>query len=459
MGLCPPKRSKKNGERSAKGSREGTGSRDSPFSEVGNGVAVDPGAAKAAKPSPTASLSRLLWVGAGVLVAVDAGYFLLVAAWRVWQWRAAIAAAAVAVVRRLVIPVARRVVVPAAVAVGGAYANREWLVRRAVAWAAARGVVVAPPTIDVSVDARARSASATVAGVGVALAGDGDAAATDVVELGAVRAAYDRREGVGVVLDGLRVTFVAYDARFRDTNVARLLERLGAGGDDDAAAAAAAPPPPEPAPAAAAAKFHARVINGVIEVKASGPLGTRPVIPAIKLDDEAISSEVLASRVKFAAWINAVVLRTLANSSLDAVAGVFGAVGGGVLAGTDVAFDGINRLAGHVPVAGRLVHGATGATSSILKGTVGGATAVVGGVAGGGKSIFKGLTSGSASGVAAGFKDAGKSVGGGVVGGVAAVGGGVVGGAKAAGTAVVDGTPPPKKKGGLFGRRSKSPPK
>ena len=92
------------------------------------------------------------------------------------------------------------------------------------------------------------------------------------------------------------MNYVAYDARFRDTNVTRLLERLGArGGDDDAAAE----PPPEPAPRAS--KFRARVINGVIEVKAAGPLGTRPVCPAISIDDEAISSEVLASRVKFAA--------------------------------------------------------------------------------------------------------------------------------------------------------------
>jgi hypothetical protein len=77
-------------------------------------------------------------------------------------------------------------------------------VRKAVAWAAERGVLVAPPTIDVAVDARARSARATVTGVGVALAGDDDAAAAAVVELDAVRASYDRRDGVGVVLDGLR---------------------------------------------------------------------------------------------------------------------------------------------------------------------------------------------------------------------------------------------------------------
>ena len=62
--------------------------------------------------------------------------------------------------------------------------------------------------------------------------------------------------------------------------------------------------------------------------------------------------------------MNGVVLRTIANSGFDAIAGGFNAVGGEALGGVDKVFGGVNKVADKVP-GGFIVKGATGATSSV----------------------------------------------------------------------------------------------
>ena len=231
--------------------------------------------------------------------------------------------------------------------------------------------------------------------------------------------------------------FVTYDMKFKDTNVNRLLEKLGVAPDGDAEE----PPPPkkeEPKPSGESGpppKFKARIKSGTIEVKAKGPLGTRPIIPPIKLHDEQLSHETLSSTTGLLLWVNGVVLRTIANSGFDAIAGGFNAVGGAALGGVDKVFGGVNKVADKVP-GGFIVKGATGATSSVLHGTVKGAGAAVGGVAGAGKAVTKGVTSGSVSGMAAGMKEAGGELAGGVKG----AGSGVAGGVTNAGSAAKRGS-------------------
>ncbi|KAH8088711.1 hypothetical protein JL720_6664 [Aureococcus anophagefferens] len=92
---------------------------------------------------------------------------------------------------------------------------------------------------------------------------------------------------------------------------------------------------------------------------------------------------------------------------LDAVAGAFSAVGGGVVKGVDVVFSGVDAVADRVP-GGFAVKRGTGAVA-LVGGTAGRRAKVVGGVGGGLKSIFRGLTSGSAKGAAAGLRTRAKS--------------------------------------------------
>ncbi|KAH8072873.1 hypothetical protein JL721_3523 [Aureococcus anophagefferens] len=197
----------------------------------------------------------------------------------------------------------------AALAVVGsaAWRFRDPILARGVAWLEAnKGVRAAAPTADA---AAPRRTGARVAGVAVAL----PESETPVVALDEFRLSYAEASGAKAVLEGLTITFVAYDARFKDTNVSRLLGKLGGG--------AGAPPKKKRATKTSSSpKFSARVVGGVVHVLAAGPLGVRPLIPPIALDDETVDSDVLASKFKFAAWLNALVLRTLSGSSLDAVA-------------------------------------------------------------------------------------------------------------------------------------------
>ena len=324
--------------------------------------------------------------------------------------------AALRVVVHSLVALLRHVALPLAVVGSAAWRFRDPILARCVAWLEAnKGVRVAAPTVDAAFDARRRTGSVRVAGVAVAL----PESETPVVALDEFRLSYAEASGADAVLEGLTITFVAYDARFKDTNVSRLLGKLGGG--------AGAPPKKKRATKTSSSpKFSARVVGGVVHVLAAGPLGVRPLVPPIALDDETVDSDVLASKFKFAAWLNALVLRTLSGSSLDAVAGAFSAVGGGVVKGVDVVFSGVDAVADRVP-GGFAVKRGTGAASAVVGGTVGGATKVVGGVGGGLKSIFRGLTSGSAKGAAAGLKDAGKSVAGGVADGGRAAGAGASG--------------------------------
>jgi len=335
----------------------------------------------------------------------------------------------------------RHIVAPLFVILGGLWINRDFLIKKAVEFTKKKGVALKPLTIDADADIGKKAASVQIRGIGIGVEKDAASKSTEpvqnIAEIDDIHAGYSLADGADIVIDGVRIAFVTYDMKFKDTNINRMLERLGVSGDDEDEA----PPPPkkeEPkkdsGEPAEVPKFKARIRSGEIKVMAKGPLGTRSIIPPIKLDDEQLASETLSSKVALLKWVNGVVLRTVASSGFDLVSGAFDGVTGGALAVTDKAFGAIDKVADKVP-GGFIVKGATGATSSVLKGTVGGASKVVGGVAGGGKSVVKGVTSGSVSGFTDGLKDAGKQVGGGVTGGLKEAGGGVKGATSAEGRA------------------------
>jgi len=335
----------------------------------------------------------------------------------------------------------RHILAPLVVVLGGLWINRDWLIGKAVEFTKKKGVALKPLTIDADTDFANKAASVQIRGIGIGVEKGAESKSTEpvenIAEIDDIYAGYSLADGADIVIDGVRIAFVTHDMKFKDTNINRMLERLGVT-DDDAEGKAPAPAPApakkDDGPAAPPPKFKARIRSGEIKVMAKGPLGTRSIIPPIKLDDEQLSHETLSSKIALLKWVNGVVLRTVASSGFDLVSGAFDGVTGGALAVTDKAFGAIDNVADKVP-GGFLVKGATGATSSILKGTVGGASKVVGGVAGGGKAVAKGVTSGSVSGFTNGLKDAGGQVGGGLKAGVKSAGSGVKGATTAEGRA------------------------
>mmetsp|Transcript_11206 Transcript_11206/g.34457 ORF Transcript_11206/g.34457 Transcript_11206/m.34457 type:complete len:499 (+) Transcript_11206:160-1656(+) len=333
----------------------------------------------------------------------------------------------------------RHFLAPLVVILGGLWINRKFLIKKVVEFLKGKGILLKELSIDADVDLKKKAISSQIRDIGLALEKDEDSksktANINIAEVDAIDVGFSVADGADVLIDGVRILFVAYDMKFQDTNINRLIEKLG--GKPDENAEKPPPPPKKEEPkkdtgeAAPVPKFKARIKSGCIEVKAKGPLGTRSIIPPIKLDDEQLSQEVLSSKIALLGWVNGVVLRTIANSGFDAIAGGFDAVGGAALGGVDAVFGGVNKVADKVP-GGFLVKGATGATSSVLHGTVGGAGKIVGGVAGGGKAVVKGVTSGSVSGLKDGLKEAGGEVAGGVKGGVGSAAGGVAGAGGAA---------------------------
>lgn len=298
--------------------------------------------------------------------------------------------------------------------------------------------------INGSLDRKARRCELDVKGLGVRP----DDTTEDIVSIEGVTATAtmmktkkELKNGVDVelLIDQLEVNFITYDMQFKDTNLNRLLTQLSGEEVQPEPVEEQEEQQPEQQEAVGEQRYTVlcRILKSKIEVKGKTPMGIQPIIPPIILDNEIVDFRVFARKFGLMKWINGLVLRTVANSSLDLASNVFKGVGGLATGITGKAFDGVDAAAGYVP-GGSIVKGGTGAARSVIGGAVAGGGKIVGGVTGGGKHIVQGLTSGSVSGVAKGFYKAGESVGGGVVGGVASVGGGVVGAGASVGGGFVD---------------------
>lgn len=287
-----------------------------------------------------------------------------------------------------------------------------------------------------------------------------------------------------VLVDELRLHFIAYDRRFRDTNVQRLAERLedrqkgaarggprrGAaeggdgqsasprptappaspdapqalpGGDPPSAAPAAAPaaagaapgrPPPPPPPVVVECVLLRRV-SVHVERRLGGRGAPRTaLLPPILLHEERIEPARLEGGVSLGVllWLNSLVLRTLAATSIDAVRSTLGAatVRAGYVVGRSLDIvDSANRTI-NAP-GGSLVRGASGGVRTVVSGALEGTRAVVDGAAASAQEVAVGLSSGSAQGVLRGVHRGVTELSRGVGNGVDAIAHGAAGGAAA----------------------------
>ena len=294
----------------------------------------------------------------------------------------------------------RHVAIPFVIAAGGAWLCRGPIMLRMAAWARTRRkVIVVPPAVDVSLDWRAGTATLTAKDFRCALPPGRDD--DRVVEYDEFRMTYSWATGaVEAVLEGLVVHAVAYDARLRDTNLNRFERRLYA---RDAAATAVA----RDGAGVDDMRMLARVTRGVVYVRAAGPLGTRTLVPPISLDGECCDSDVVASNVRFVAWVNALVVRSASTAGFGALSRGFDAVGGGVVGGVDAGLHKVAGLADRLPCGlGCLVKRPVTAASRVLAAAYACGSSVVAGVATAGTSLCRGLTFGSAKGTARAFADA-----------------------------------------------------
>ncbi|KAJ1632796.1 hypothetical protein T492DRAFT_985805 [Pavlovales sp. CCMP2436] len=154
-----------------------------------------------------------------------------------------------------------------------------------------------------------------------------------------------RRFDAHVVVEGMDARFVAYNTSFSDTNVQRLANSIAGPSQSTAEPL----PTTEPAPATAVATADAQAEQARAEQVQSARLvvlqdvriadasiavqlntsntteGARSVLPSILLRDEYLDLELLSGPPGLAliAWLNGVVFRTLACSSVAAVRAIF----------------------------------------------------------------------------------------------------------------------------------------
>ena len=387
----------------------------------------------------------------------------------------ALAVAAPRLLVALIAPLVRFVVVPLVVVVANAYFFRQRLVARAVDVVNARWAlhVARAPRLDVyfrrADDALLR---ADVVLEGIVLedparppaspfdddsdAGDADdddkalaAVETATVGLALRRVGRSRRLRLeaSAELAGVVLTYASYDARFRDTNLSRLIAaaRGGAAAEDAADAAAAPEPATDAAAAARSVVFRAARLKRVeVRLEAVGALGRRR-LGSVTLEDESVDAKKLGSWAKVLVVVNGLALRSLVNLSFDTVDAVLGGATG---LATTVAFaplDAADALAEKFG-GSRVVEGVTGGVRGVVGGVVGGGVAVVEGVGASGRALVRGATTGN---VTQGLGDAATALGGGlvrgvtssvggVVDGVGDVAGGVVGGARATASSLAD---------------------
>uniref|UniRef100_A0A0G4HQ71 Uncharacterized protein n=1 Tax=Chromera velia CCMP2878 TaxID=1169474 RepID=A0A0G4HQ71_9ALVE len=332
--------------------------------------------------------------------------------------------------------VLRHVVLPVVVVVGNLWVFRQVILRLAAAWLKEKnGVLLKEPLLSFTWDWKAKTCQLDANDLKLCegLEEKDQIVSARAITVGAAKSKTATTEvtavDVNVILDEVDVSFVAYDPKFKDTNINRLIAKLTPKGEKPDVPPADEVPATEPEKKQEVKKEQrVRVIalirKATIHVKAAGPLGVRQLIPSIILENERIEPSILGNKLKLVAWLNGLILRTLANSGFDAVAGAFKGAGHVVEGASDLMLSGIDKFAGFVP-GGQVLTGATGGVRDVVGGTFGGVGKVADGLAGGGKALVEGFTSGSVTGVGKGVVGAGKNIGEGVVGGVTSTVGGV----------------------------------
>uniref|UniRef100_A0A0G4FBQ3 Uncharacterized protein n=1 Tax=Chromera velia CCMP2878 TaxID=1169474 RepID=A0A0G4FBQ3_9ALVE len=335
--------------------------------------------------------------------------------------------------------VLRHFVFPLVVILGNIWLFRQSLLRVVSAFLKdKKGVLMKEPQLKASWDCSAKTCQLDANGLKLCegLNEADEIVRADAIIVGLAKAQTETTGAlavdINVVLDGVEVTFVAYDPKFKDTNINRLIAKIAPPKESEKL-----PEEPEKEEEDEEKKkekekvkkeSRVRVIalirSATIHVKVGGPLGVRQAVPPIKLVNEQIDPQILSHKLRLVAWLNGLILRTIANSGFDAVASAFSGAGHVVEGASDFMLSGIDKVAGFVP-GGQVLTGATGGVRDVVGGTMGGVGKVADGLAGGGKALVEGFTSGSVSGVGKGLVGAGKSVGEGMVGGVTSTVGGV----------------------------------
>ncbi|KAJ1444413.1 hypothetical protein M885DRAFT_627147 [Pelagophyceae sp. CCMP2097] len=227
-------------------------------------------------------------------------------------------------------------IAPVVVLAGNAWLFREALLKRGCCWATKKfDVGLARPAVEGTAALATKSAELGIANVSVHETAA--AVGPPIVTVAAVKAAARYCKGqvlVDAVVQDVNIHFVTYDMRFRDTNVQRLADKLSGAknGKKDAAQEAAPAKKEEKKKDKPFVVTTVTLRNVVIAVKSSGDLGVRSIIPPIVLEDEKVDPAVLASLPRTLLWLNGVVARAVANSSMDAVGGALSA-GSGALTG------------------------------------------------------------------------------------------------------------------------------
>lgn len=194
--------------------------------------------------------------------------------------------------------------------------------------------------------------------------------ACKAVVLRALRAGAPRTFDGHAMVDGAAVRFVSYDRKFKDTNLKRLATVTATRPADARPAAevraeaAAAEAPPRPF-----TLRSVRVLGGSISVQlnlTASPSGGKGVLPPILLQDETVQLAALSGPPGLAllAWLNGLVFRAIALSSVSAVRDIFDVPGGAAdeLVGRslDLLDSGVGSLAAAVPGGRELGAGVTG---------------------------------------------------------------------------------------------------
>lgn len=248
-----------------------------------------------------------------------------------------------------------------------------------------------------------------------------------------------RRLAAHVTVSGLRVRYVAYDARFKVSNVSLLQKSLEQGkppkppkragsGQGKQAMAGAAQPQQGPLQVASLTLLDCSV--HVVLNTSDTPEGARAVLPPILIEREQIDVARLGRGVSagLLLWLQGLVLRTLAKSSVSALRGTYdmGAAAAEALVMQSLgAIDGAAAALAQAPLVGEtaagLLGGATGAARSAATGVHAGAGALVGGTLDGVGALAAGATTASPFEMLAAVHQSTAAVGSGVSSGVDAL--------------------------------------
>ncbi|KAJ1452924.1 hypothetical protein M885DRAFT_525602 [Pelagophyceae sp. CCMP2097] len=344
------------------------------------------GAADAGEPANTARARACLFVAFSVALLVGPG-----------------------LVARIAWLLFRCVFAPACVALANAWYFRAAILRCAWRYARRFGIEDLGPVPRLDAKLR-RWNHVEVRLCGVAIRGGDDVREGDdlisfdaLVVSAVLRCDEPLRLECAVDVDGLVINYVCFDARFRDTNVSRLLEDLRARGntgetgdesDDDAAAAGdgrtrveteapaavvealeepAAAPHEADASAAAAPRrgWRRRVVlkSAVVrraEIRLKSAFGGVDV-GRLVIEDETVVLSSLGSTVALVAWIHALVARSIVGLSFDAIDGLFDGVTGVATQAAFAPLDAIDHASEKLG-GSRVLQGTTDAARASVRG-------------------------------------------------------------------------------------------